>query len=862
MRPETNIGPERSSAKRSHDEIVRDRKAHLVDLVGRRLGEAIGVKDLGPMAAAFMETVAGPQMKKALRSETKAVPAGLAKQLADDLEDLVSKDRFVAAPPSNAQDRPSVLDDRQVQIVPNRGQQTHALAGNIDLGAHVLGDVLRKFDIDGSSMVDTVADALKVGFTRRADLANPKTWLSIVPQMAAAAMATKGPWQARIGAAALAGVHGLASQPQIIEAEAQPVAQLEGPDGTTRGNGTAAEQRKLLGAAPAARRVEQGSTERKPGTMAGGVLGLAQSMSQSDDSRKIASEAKAFFAELGQVLDDPELDEVSRLFSSAAAKGAGSGPRLHDLSGMPAPDQVVWPDVDPKVLDFAHDLLGAQGLNVNVVGANEMAASNFVGILGMASTVAEQAAGRPVDFNDPQDQVAVLRVAIENLGDVSPTARALSGAFEAVAKIDPEEAEILSTQLGRHRQKIATTWVVEGLTTRDPDAVDQARSLLQAELRDVEEALKAHDEAPPELANVRTTITAQLEALAAPDGDMAKIVLNGGLAELQFPGQEPDGPDPVGWARMARSSYEKAAGHAQMNLDLSRASSAVAPEAAGALARSAMAAIWNVAAEAAGAASVESGGGVGGGPPRRPGGAGRSDGGGPGGPRGPGDFDGFDNADSYAAGMGARVDKRDKVQEGRQSFDDIRAILNDPSLEFFDKIFLVMTMLIDRMRTKVEEDQIDQLDREEMMWINEQLAHEYQKEVEMAQRDIHELGKEVDKAAGAYTKSERHLKQLEATPEAERAPDHDKQVADARKVFEESKAGWTDHMGRFEQRKTVLNELRDARDAHRVQIASDRRSADIFAAKVKRNTHVVEMYMDLIKTFEEHKQRNLQRMLS
>ncbi|MEL7372742.1 MAG: hypothetical protein AAFN74_27705, partial [Myxococcota bacterium] len=405
----------------------------------------------------------------------------------------------------------------------------------------------------------------------------------------------------------------------------------------------------------------------------------------------------------------------------------------------------------------------------------------------------------------------------------------------------------------------------------------QALKSVNEQLADVESQLEQSETPSPELANARITLKAQADALKEPSGRMADIVRKGGLAELQYPADK--GMTEAGWARLARSSHRDAYLDAKSKFDVAVARQTVAPAAAQALASSSLATIWNVSAEAVGGvpqASSSVAGMPGGGGGYQMGGGGSigggSGGGGPNGPNGPnmppmpeggpGDSDPFRTADEYAASMGGRIDKRRAEMKQRDNFDDIRAILNDPALEFFDKIFLVMTMLIDRTRDKIEEDQIDQLDREEMMWINEQMAHEYQKEVELAQRDIHELGKEVDKAAGAFTAAERRLKQLEAMPAQERAPDHDREVAAAKAGLAEAKEQWAEGMGRFETRKEVLNELRDARDAHRVQIASDRRSADIFAAKVKRNTHVVEMYMDLIKTFEDHKQRNLQRMLS
>ncbi len=869
MRAENTPRPDGAPPKRSTDEIVRDRKAHLIDLVGRRLKENLTWETLGPMAQAFLDAVAGPKMKKSLEGEARAVPAGLAQRMADDLQDLVVKDRFLLAPPADAKDRPSVLDDRRIQVIQNKGASTHRMAG-LELGQHVLGDVFKAFDIPADGFAGTVADVIKTGVERRADLANPKTWLSLVPEMAAAAMATKGPWQARVGAAALAGVNRWASMPPTIDVPAESV--------PTSGTGSTASRdeverspdrrpAQLLG--DTSPHAEAPSGERKPGTMAGGVLGMAQARVQSGDNRRLANQTRELFKALKEVLGDDggALDELAREFSAAASKGVGHQPRLIDLSRVPTVDPVVWPTVDPKVEDFAHQVLGPEGLNVQVVGGNEMAAANFMTVLGMATKKAESEMGRPVDLEDPQDQAAVLRVAIDNLVDVSPTAKALSAAFDALAStLDPEQAGVLQTQLGRHERKIATTWVVEALTSRAPEALATAQAEVSQALRAVDQALEAFEEPPPELANAKTGLTAQRQALTDPDGSLAQAVLRGGLAELQFPTSSAGGPDVVTWAQQARRSYEKAAGDARMKLETGTAAQAVAPNAAPALGRSSLATIWNVAAEAAGGVppwgpsgpNQGGSGGGGSGGPGRPGGPG-----GPGGPpRRPGDFGSFETADNYAASMGARVDKRNAHDGRRDNFDDIRAILNDPALEFFDKIFLVMTMLIDRMRNKIEKDQIDQLDREEMMWINEQLAHEYQKEVEMAQRDIHELGKEVDKSASAFSKAERHLKQLEATPEEERAPDHDKQVADAKNLFEQAKGSWTDNMGRFEQRKTVLNELRDARDAHRVQIASDRRSADIFAAKVKRNTHVVEMYMDLIKTFEEHKKRNLARMLS
>ena len=1120
MRAQSDPRSERSSQKRSHDEIVQGRKAHLIELVGKRLGESLNWENLGPMAKVFLDTVAGPQMKKALQSETKAVPAGLAKRMTDDLQDLVGKDRFLLAPPSDAKDRPSVLDGRQMQVVPNRGSDTHSMAGTIDLGAHVLGDVFKTFDIRADGLTGTVADALKVGLEGRADLANPRTWLNIVPQMAAAAMATKGPWQARVGAAAVAGISGLANQPEVIEAKVVSSPAATERDGVERTSKR--QQANLLGSGGGSRVTsDRSSKPRAPGTMAGGILGLAQARVESGDNRKLASQTRELMKALRDVMGDDagEIDDLSKLVSSVMAKGVGGQPRLIDASGAPAPQNIAYPNVDPKVAEFADAALGPEGLNVEVVGGNEVAAANFLGILGMATNVTEKELGRPIDLSDPQDQAAVLRIAIDNLIEVSPTARALSSAFEALSTTpDAEAIATFRDQMGRHQRSMATTWVVEALTTKEPDALKTAQKSVSTALEGVQAAIDESGETP-ELANARTTLNAQLRALQEPDDLLAQAVLRGGLGELQY-SESDAGMDATAWSRLARGTFEKATLDAQRRLDAGLAGQAVAPEAAAALGRSSLAAIWNVAAEAAGGVPLAGGGGIGG----PPGGGGiggppGSDGMPPfdpgnGGPGRPGDMSNFDLADSYTASLGGRVDKRQAIEEGRQSFDDIRAILNDPSIEFFDKIFLVMTMLIDRMRDKVEKDQIDQLDREEMMWINEQLAHEYQKEVEMAQRDIHELGKKVEDSAERFAKAEHHLDQLErdslnvelggehetevemaqrdvqelaksvdhsterlakaeqrlerleATPDAERAPDHDQQVLDAkqdvgdahkqwsqdserlqtansvlsevgdarerhgtmtlsarlslqlfrtstsfdsdhpfsqgahrgelidsmvgqapgedqgtldeqvaraldrgvtdlerevgtaekvfktfqddlkqaeskvealtakpehaqdvdhgqqladakqaveqarygisesrkrhtektglldgvrkardshtaragqtdevggaestdpvheaRNEFAAAKAEWVDNVGRFEKRKTVLNELRDARDAHRVQIASDRRSADIFAAKVKRNTHVVEMYMDLIKTFEDHKQRNLARML-
>ena len=874
MRAQTN--PDKVSGDKKPLEVrVNDQKSQLVQTVGQRLGEALTLENLGPLALEFMNKIVGPRLQRAL-GDGGTAPQRLTDQMATDLGDLVSKDQFMRAPPADADARPSVLDARQVQLVPNKGEGTHALKGMIDLGSHVLGDVLKKFDIPADGMPDAVAHAVQTGLDRRADLARPQTWLNIVPQMAAAAMAAQGGWQAKVAAAAMAGISSLASQPRVIEIEAEPVKALPKP--TDRLEAPSTGHAKLLGDDDSAR-LTDATGDRRPGTLRGGVLGLADARVQSGDNRKLAGQTGDMFRALAEALGDDSgvLEELTRSMSSAAAKGVGAEPRLIDLSSVPAPQGFQWPDVDPKVADFANEVLGPAGLNVEVVGGNEVVAGHFLTVLGMAANVAGQELGRPVDLQDPRDQAAVLRVAVDSLAEVSPTAKALSEAFDSVSSIpDPQQAGFLRAQLGRHERSSVTTWVVEALTGREPQAMAAAKQKVAAALRDVEAQIEGLADVPPELANDRTSLVGQQQALEDPDSLLGQAVVKGGLHHLQYSEEEPHSP--VEWARMARGTYDKAVNVVRERLDVAEASQEVAPHAASAVGRSALATIWNVAAEATGAPPLPTagGGGAAGGPPNPPGppggglppggppGGGPPPGGPPGGgpPRRPGDIDSFDASDNYAASMGARVDKRDHKAEQRQSFDEVRAILNDPSLEFFDKMFLVMAMLIDRMRSKIEEDQIDQLDREEMMWINEQLAHEYQKEVEMAQRDIHELGKEVDKAAGAFTKAERNLKQLEATPEGERGPTFDKDLADAKQVFDGAKQNWGDHMGRFEKRKTVLNELRDARDAHRVQIASDRRSADIFAAKVKRNTHVVEMYMDLIKTFEEHKKRNLARMLN
>ena len=868
--------------KRSKDEIVRDRKAHLIDLVGRRLGETLSMNSLGPMAKTFLAEVAGPEMKRVLEGDERAVPAKMAKKMADDLQDLVAKDRMVSAPPADAKDRPSVLDGRTMSVVRNADGNTYSLAGAIDLGSHVVGDVLKAFDIRADALRGGVADALKVGLERRADLAQPQTWLSIVPQMAAAAMAAKGPWQARVGAAALAGVSALASQPRTVEAKATPVERPPSADAVEY-RPDHRQTSHLLGAQPMSsqslpRSPDSSGGERSPRTMAGGVLGLAQARVQSGDNRRLASQIREFTRSVGQAFpeDRPVFDEIGRMMSSASTRELGSRPNLIDLSGVSLPQPVVFPETRQAVVDFADDALGPTGLNLNVVGGNEMAAANFIGIIEGATQAAENELGRPVDLQNPQDQAHVLRVAVNHFAEVSPTARSVSQAFDSVASVpEPEEATHLRAQVGRHQRSVATTWVVEALTTRQPEATESARQHVQAALADVETQIGGHSEPPAELANARTTLTAQMQALREPDSLLGQAVLTGGLGELQHSSEEQHGP--VEWSRMARSTFVRAGLDAQARLETCGAQHATVAQSAAAVAHSALAAVWNISAESAQTVFFGSGGGGGG-----PEGAGGGHGGGGGGPRGtnggggggggprgtggsgsgggPEKINAFQTADNYAATMGARVDQRNETEEARQDFSDIRAILMDPSLEFFDKMFLVFTLMIDRMRTRIEKDQIAQLDREEMMWINEQLAHEYQKEVEMAQRDIHELGKEVDKAAGRYTKAQRKLNELEKTPANERGSDHDQQVASARDEFNSANNDWHDHMQRFDARKGVLNELRDARDAHRVQIASDRRSADIYAAKVKRNTHVVEMYMDLIKTFEDHKNRNIARM--
>ncbi|MEO1334854.1 MAG: hypothetical protein AAFV29_04390, partial [Myxococcota bacterium] len=701
MRADNNQVTERSPQKRSTEEIVQSRKAHLIDLVGRRLGEALKSENLGAMAKTFLEEVAGPQIQKALQSETRAVPAKLAKRMADDLQDLVAKDRFLAAPPADADARPSVLDGRQIELVSQREKPTHAIAGAIDLGSHVLGDVLKQFDIKADGLTETMASALKVGLDRRADLANPKTWLSIVPQMAAAAMATKGPWQARVGAAAIAGVQGLASRPRVIDApavDASPTAQTNSTD--TMESASSRPSPHMLGVEPSQR---GGRVERQPGTFAGGILGLAQARTQSGDNRRLAQASRQFMSEVAELFggDEAALNEISQLLASAASKGVGSQPRLIDASHVKPNEPVIWPQVSQQVEDFAHQVLGPEGLNINITGGNQAAAVHFLDVLQWATTTAEKETGHSVDLTKPQDQAMVLRVALANLAEVAPSARALLSAYDAVSTTpSPESTDVFVKQMGRHQRKMTTSMVVEALSEgpQNVESFQQALKSVNEQLADVESQLEQSESPSPELANARITLKAQADALKEPSGRMADIVRKGGLAELQYPADK--GMTEAGWARLARSSHRDAYLDAKSKFDVAVARQTVAPAAAQALASSSLATIWNVSAEAVGgvpqaSSSVVGMSGGGGGYQMGGGGSigGGSGGGGPNGPNGPnmppmpeggpGDSDPFRTADEYAASMGGRIDKRRAEMKQRDNFDDIRAILNDPALEFF-----------------------------------------------------------------------------------------------------------------------------------------------------------------------------------
>ena len=234
-------------------------------------------------------------------------------------------------------------------------------------------------------------------------------------------------------------------------------------------------------------------------------------------------------------------------------------------------------------------------------------------------------------------------------------------------------------------------------------------------------------------------------------------------------------------------------------------------------------------------------------------------------PRRPGEKKGsslFDEVEQRMASLGGKPNDRQAEIEDKKSIEAATAILNDPSIDFFDRIFLFLTLLVERHRKKIERDMIGQLDSEERMWIHEQGAHEKQKEVEIIQRDIHEIGKKLEPVNTVINRAEREIARIEKVPETDRTQEQKAAHGKAHTVLEDAKDEKRVLVEAFESKQVQLERDRGKRDAHRVEIASDRRSIDIQAAVVKRNTHLVEMLMDMIKTFDDHRNRNLQRIWS
>jgi hypothetical protein len=627
-----------------------------------------------------------------------------------------------------------------------------------------------------------------------------------------------------------------------------------------------------------------------------------------------------------QIADDLGKQHLGKLTEMLrnTAKGA-SGAQVVDLSDLPAPEGMQWPQVSEPVMAVAEQLIDSLG--VSVEGGNVPVAADFMLALNRAVDEAGVELADPSDLKEPEAQLAVAEKLLERLvEDGSDKAKALLSALrghQAMMAGSAGWAESLQVE-SRHLENLsrdgrvaaallggtaadkgaAIARVQEELDSldgmlegEDLEALDAAvasgeapdspavrarlrQGQLERQLQALETDVAEAEELPPSVMSVVDEVALQMGiqeataelgesqrlqvALQDPsdehaavlgewegrlqahvnehgdeEGDFGRDLLDGIRRARADGGLSPDAPV-VEQLRQRRSGLrgELVEVFASEAADLESASSSVRDASrqspkmeprrlADSMFRGAVVQTWN-----------QAGGGLK-----------RSDV-----TYDPEAGDAFDRSWDATSWLGGR----DKPKEGdvkwkkhQEDFETIKSILSDPALEFFDKMFIVMSLIVNKLRDKVEEDSIEQLDREELMWMNEQLAHEHQKEAEMAHRDVHEQGKNVDKAKAEYEKAKTAY---EKAGEGER-DGAEKDLVNARKKYD---AEYT----KFEGGKKKLAEIWEARDVHRVRIASDRRHVDIFAAKVKRNTHLVEMWMDLMKNFEDHKNRNLQRMLS
>lgn len=608
----------------------------------------------------------------------------------------------------------------------------------------------------------------------------------------------------------------------------------------------------------------------------------------------------------GQVAEELGMDHLSSVtgFLQSQAKGSG-GARVVDLSGAPEPDHFDWPDLDPGVQKLASSLIQEMGIQ-DPSGGNLPVAAEFTQALEDAMKMAGIDTGDPAALQDPKAKEKVAEHLLERMAKQgSGRANGLLHMLKTQQASRARTPEVMGKLDGQARlcQELASDCqVAEALLGHAKQPRTDALDRVDAQLADIDVRSQAEGLSDEETARLdvrKNQLLRQKEALARPQGEVADEVVNEvgnrlgftdaadayrnltalrqalskpdgnrdqqqvlsswsqafeqkskgvddaefgkqGLAAIQAVqgGKEPDAAfmkELAGRVKTARDGLSQQLGQEKGNLvTMSQGYASQAsnlgglgdPELADTYFRGAVRNTWNHAA----------------------GGLGQEDAVHPHDHR-----DAFERSWDTTTWLGGR-DKRDddkiKRKKDQEDFESIKAILSDPSLEFFDKMFIVISLIVNKLRDKVEEDSIEQLDREELMWMNEQLAHEHQKEAEMAHRDVHEQGKKVDGAKSEYDKAK--MAYENAGPEGKDGAERN--LATARKKYD---AEYT----KFEAGKKKLAEIWEARDVHRVRIASDRRHVDIFAAKVKRNTHLVEMWMDLLKNFEEHKNRNLQKML-
>lgn len=229
---EPNKVPSVSPAERraAHIDPAKAGARHAERLVAqftKRAGLGDGAADaLGAIAGQFAEGLA--QHFAGIFAEKGGVPTAELSKAYKQLGKLHDIDAFIANPPADVTHDNGLVDSRTFAIKPSEQRGLYRAEGSIAKPGHAVGKVFDKLELDLKGFDGNVAEILDFAGAAKKNLGDKKSWMTIVGQMAMAALGQPGDPKARLAAAMNAGVEGVKS------AASKPVDGLDVIDTTAK----------------------------------------------------------------------------------------------------------------------------------------------------------------------------------------------------------------------------------------------------------------------------------------------------------------------------------------------------------------------------------------------------------------------------------------------------------------------------------------------------------------------------------------------------------------------------------------------------------------------------------------------------